>query len=150
MRRYGTYGEYIYRIAVPPGLGPISLSGDKAYVQRHWPQELAVLDIGDLRRPVEVDYVTREYFSHGLTFHGDIAYSRKWSKIEAHSVAEYGSLSQWAELDFVEQEGDSRIYKVYDPTPYVAPESNKLVLAGDHICAVMRDNLVVFEALQDD
>ncbi len=79
MRRHGTYGEYSYRIAVPPGLGPISLSGDKAYVQRHWPQELAVLDIGDLRRPVEVDYVAREYFSGGLTCLGDIAYSRKWS-----------------------------------------------------------------------
>ena len=144
------YDEHSYRIALPSGLGPISLSGDKAYVQRHWPQELAVLDIGDLRRPVEVEYVAREYFAGGLTFHGDIAYSRKWSKIEAHSLTGYGSLIQRAELDFVEKKGNSRIYKVYDPTPYVAPESNKIVLADDHVCAVMRDNLVVFEALQDD
>ncbi len=150
MRRYGTYGEYAYRIAVPPGLGPISLSGDKAYVQRHWPQELAVLDIGDLRRPVEVDYVAGEYFSSGLTFHGDIAYSWKWSKIEARSVLGYGALAELAELDFVEKKGNSRIYDSYDPAPYLASQSNKLVLADDHICAVMRDNLVVFEALQDD
>ena len=149
-RRYGTDGERIYRIAVPPGLGPISLSGDKAYVQRHWPQELAVLDIGDLRRPVEVDYVAREYFSGGLTFLGGIAYSRKWSKIEAHSMVGYGALAWLAELYFVEKEGDSRIYKPYDPDPYLAPESNNLILAGDHICAVMGNNLVIFEALQDD
>ena len=147
MRRYGTYGEYAYRIAVPPGLGPISLSGDKAYVQRHWPQELAVLDIGDLRRPVEVDHVAREYFSHGLTFHGDIAYSREWSRIEAYLVAEYGSLGSLAELDLVEKKG----YKSYDPAPYLASQSNNLVLADDHVCAILRrNNLVVFEALQDD
>ena len=150
MRRYGTYGEYSYRIAVPPGLGSISLSGDKAYVQRHWPQELAVLDIGDLRRPVEVDHITREYFSDGLTFHGDIAYSRKWSKIEAHSVTEYGSLIQRAELDFVEKKGNSRIYEPYDPAPYLASQPNNLVLADDHVCAILKNNLVVFEALQDD
>ena len=149
-RRYGTYGEYFYRIAVPPGLGPISLSGDKAYVQRHWPQELAVLDIGDLRRPVEVDYVAREYFSGGLTFLGDIAYSRKWSKIEARSVLGYGALAELAELDFVEKKGNSRIYDPYDPAPYLASQSNNLVLADDHICTVLRDNLVVFEALQED
>ena len=150
MRRYGTYGEYSYRIVVPPGLGPISLSGDKAYVQRHWPQELAVLDIGDLRRPVEVDYVAREYFSGGLTFLGDIAYSRKRSKIEARSVTGYGALAWLAELDLVEKKGNSRIYKPYDPAPYLASQSNNLILAGDYICAVLKNNLVVFEALQDD
>ena len=150
MRRYGTYGEYSYRIVVPPGLGPISLSGDKAYVQRHWPQELAVLDIGDLRRPVEVDYVAREYFSGGLTFLGDIAYSRKRSKIEARSVTGYGALAWLAELDLVEKKGNSRIYKPYDPAPYLASQSNNLILAGDHICAILKNNLVVFEALQDD
>ena len=150
MRRYGTYGEYSYRIAVPPGLGSISLSGDKAYVQRHWPQELAVLDIGDLRRPVEVDYVTREYFSGGLTFLGGIAYSRKWSKIEAHSVVGYGALAWLAELEFVEKKGNSRVYESYDPTPYLASQPNNLVLADDHVCAILKNNLVVFEALQDD
>lgn len=150
MRRYGTYGEYSYRIAVPPGLGSISLSGDKAYVQRHWPQELAVLDIGDLRRPVEVDHITREYFSGGLTFLGGIAYSRKWSKIEAHSVVGYGALAWLAELEFVEKKGNSRVYESYDPTPYLASQPNNLVLADDHVCAILKNNLVVFEALQDD
>ena len=99
---------------------------------------------------MEVDYVAREYFSGGLTFHGDIAYSRKGSKIEARSVVGYGALAELAELDLVEKKWNSRIYKSYDPAPYLASQSNNLVLAGDHICAVMRGNLVVFEALQDD
>ena len=29
-RQYGAYGENLYRIAVSPGLGPISLSGEKS------------------------------------------------------------------------------------------------------------------------
>ena len=143
--RYGTYGGSIYRIAVPSGLGPIWLSGDKAYVQRRWPEELAVLDIGDLRRPVEVGYVPDEYFPHGLVIHGDIAYDWSWGRW-AYSVTDYGDLRRLARLYF----RDSRTYKRYDPAPYLAPESNNLILAGDHVCAVMGNNLVVFEALQDD
>ena len=146
IRQYGTYGERIYRIAVPSGLGPISLSGAKAYVQRRWPEELAVLDIGDLRQPVEVDYVPDEYFSRGLTIHGDIAYDWGWHRIDAYSVTDYGALFRRARLS----SGDSRTHKHYDPTPYLAPESNNLILAGDHICAVLKNNLVIFEVLQDD
>ena len=43
-----------------------------------------------------------------------------------------------------------RVHKPYDPTPYLAPESNNLILADDHICAILKNNLVVFEALQDN
>ena len=150
MRQYGTYGENIYQIAVqiavPSGLGPISLSGAKAYVQRHWPEELAVLDIGDLRRPVEVDYVPDEYFSRGLTILGDIAYDWGWHGINAYSVTDYGALLLRAKLLFE----DSRTYKHYDLAPYLSPESNNLILAGDHVCAILKNNFVVFEALQDD
>ena len=144
MRQYGTY-ELIYRIAVPSGLGPIWLSGDKAYVQRRWPEELAVLDIGDLRRPVEVDYVPDEHFPRGLVIHGDIAYAWRWV-IDAYSVTDYGALRRRARLDF----RDPRTYKRYDPAPYLASESYNLILAGDHICTIIGNNLVVFEALQDD
>ena len=141
------YGENIYQIAVPPGLGPISLNGDKAYVQRYWPEELAVLDIGDLRQPVEVDYVPNEYFPLGLVIHGDIAYDRGWHGIDAYSVTDYGALFRRARLS----SGDSRTHKHYAPTPspYLVPESNNLILAGDHICAILKNNLVVFEAQQD-
>ncbi len=62
----------------------------------------------------------------------------------------YGALAWLAGLEFVEKKGNSRVYESYDPAPYLASQSNNLVLAGDHVCAVMRNNLVVFEALQDD
>ena len=157
MRQYGTHGEHIYRIPVPPGLGPISLSGDKAYVQRYWPQELAVLDIGDLRRPVEVDYVPNEFFPSGLTMDGDWAYALIRNRIRAYAVAKYGALWRRETLGLAEEEKGPRIpnfidrsrFLPADPIPQV-PASNDLILAGDHICAILRKDFVVFEALQDD
>ena len=162
-------GEYFYRIAAPPGLGPISLSGDKAYVQRYWPEELAVLDIADLRRPVEVDYVPNESFSSGLTMDGDFAYALRWNGIGAYAVARYGALWRRETLGLMdEEEGrrmpdvmsaisdtsiisytDRQIVQVIDiPMHYKARHTP--ILAGDYICAILRNNLVVFEALQDD
>ena len=145
MRQHGPDGEHIYRIAVPPGLGPISLSGDKAYIQRYWPRELAVLDIADLRRPVEVDYVPNKYFSSGLAMDGDFAYALRPNGIGAYAVAGYGALWRRKTLSFVEEKVRWSIYNPSEMKPYLAP-----ILAGDHICAVMRNNLVVFEALEDD
>ena len=141
----GTHGEDTYRVAVPPGLGPISLSGDKAYVQRYWPRELAVLDIADLRRPVEVDYVPNEFFASGLTMDGHFAYALRPNGIGAYAVAEYGALWRRETLGFAEEKGRWSIYDPSDMKPHLAP-----ILAGDRICAIMRNNLVVFEALQDD
>ena len=169
MRKQTPDGGPFYRIAAPPGLGPISLSGDKAYVQRYWPEELAVLDIADLRRPVEVDYVPNESFSSGLTMDGDFAYALRWNGIGAYAVAWYGALWRRETLGLVdEEEGrripdvmsaisdtsiisytDRQIVKVIDiPMHYKAHDTP--ILAGDYICAILRNNLVVFEALQDD
>ena len=169
MRKRTPDGESFYRIAAPPGLGPISLSGDKAYVQRYWPEELAVLDIADLRRPVEVDYIPNESFSSGLTMDGDFAYALRWNGIGAYAVARYGALWRRETLGLAdEEEGrripdimsaiadtsiisytDREIVKVVDiPMHYEARHIP--ILVGDYICAVLKNNLVVFEALQDD
>ena len=164
MRQYGTQGEHIYRIPVPPGLGPISLSGAKAYVQRYWPQELAVLDISDLRRPVEVDYVPSEFFPSGLTMDGDFAYALRWNGIGAYAVAGYGALWKRKTLGLGDEDEGRRMLdmldimsKIADPSTGGSPDipmSYKarriLISEDDHICAVLRNNLVVFEALQDD
>ena len=43
---------------------------------------------------------------------------------------------------------DRQVVQVIDTMHYKARHT--LVLAGDYICAILRNNLVVFEALQDD
>ena len=169
MRKRTPDGESFYRIAAPPGLGPISLSGDKAYVQRYWPEELAVLDIADLRRPVEVDYIPNESFSSELTMDGDFAYALRWNGIGAYAVARYGALWRRETLGLADEEEGRRIPNIMSAIAdtsiisYTGREIVKVVdipmhyearhtpiLAGDYICAVLKNNLVVFEALQDD
>ena len=63
-----------YWISVPPALGPVALVGDKAYVSRYWPRELAVLDISDPWRPVEI----------GLPASGN--HTPNWSREENSSI----------------------------------------------------------------
>ena len=169
MRQQTPDGESFYRIAAPPALGPISLSGDKAYVQRYWPEELAVLDIADLRRPVEVDYVPNESFYSGLTMDGDFAYGLRWNGIGAYAVAGYGDLLRRETLGLADEEKGRRIPGIMSAiadTSIISYTDRQIVqvvdiprrykmrhapiLAGDHICAILRNNLVVFEALQDD
>ena len=169
MRHQTPAGESFYRIAAPPALGPISLSGDKAYIQRYWPEELAVLDIADLRRPVEVDYVPNESFASGLTMDGDFAYGLEWNGIGAYAVAEYGALWKRETLGLAEEDESRRIPGIMSAiadTSIISYTDRQIVqvidiprrykmrhapiLAGDHICAILRNNLVVFEALKDD
>ena len=169
MRHQTPAGESFYRIAAPPALGPISLSGDKAYIQRYWPEELAVLDIADLRRPVEVDYVPNESFYSGLTMDGDFAYGLRWNGIGAYDVARYGALWKRETLGLAEEDESRRIpgiMSAISDTSIISYTDRQIVqvidiprrykmrhapiLAGDHICAILRNNLVVFEALRDD
>ena len=150
-------GKRFYRIAAPPALGPISLSGDRAYIQRYWPEELAVLDISDLRRPVEVDYVPNESFSSGLTMDGDFAYALRWNGIGAYAVAWYGDLLRRETLGLVEEEEGRRIpgiISAISDTSIISYTDRQIVqvidiprryemrhapiLAGDYICAILK------------
>ena len=88
-------------ISVPPALGPVALAGDKAYVPRFWPRELAVLDISDPRRPVEVGYLRGESPSQ-LVKRGKLVHSlAPWGGIRAYSVDQDGTLltpTRWRRL----------------------------------------------------
>ena len=68
-----------------------------------------MLDIADLRRPVEVDYVPNESFSSGLTMDGDFAYALRWNGIGAYAVARYGALWRRETLGLVDEEEGRRI-----------------------------------------
>ncbi len=170
MRGWRIDGERIYRIAAPEGLGPITLGGDRAYVQRHWPVELAVVDISDPRRPVEVDYIPGGSFYRGLTMDGDFAYAPVWKRIEVYAVTGYGDMRRRETLGFADEEKDPLIsallggvsntdqilniddhMRVAFGNHFVRDRvHNNIIPAGDHIYAVLKNNLVVFKALQGD
>ena len=160
MYQRGADGERIYRVAAPPRLGSVTQGGDRAYVQRDWPRELAVVDISDPRQPVEIDYIPRESFRRGLTMDGDFAYALEFEGIQAYTVTGYGALLQREKLRLEDPDDVPRIPNVPRDRISVSVkhlewsvkhlESYRLILAGDHIYAVLNDNLVVFEALPGD
>ena len=142
-----TDGLRRYQVSPPPGLSSVTLGGDRAYVERHLPRELAVVDISDPRRPVEVDYIPRGYFPGGLkTMDGDFAYDLGWKKIGVYALTGYGAFSRRETLGLADQDEVSRIVGK-PPKSYLSYRvHNNIIPAGDYIYAVLNDNLVVFEA----
>ena len=153
-----TGGERIYQVDLPPGLGSVTLGGDRAYIRRYLPRELAVVDISDLRRPVEVDYIPRRLFRHGLTMDEDFAYAHlNRKRIGVYALTGYGTFSRrkilgLADRDKEEVDGwrtlNDMLLRYRSPKSYRV--QNNIIPAGDHIYAVLKDNLndnlVIFQA----
>ncbi len=163
MREWTPEGEHdFFRIARPLGLGPISVDGNRAYVQRHRPQELAVLDISDPRHPVEIEYILGRF--PRLTIDGDFAFGRAWDEIWSYAMTRYGAQQRRERLGFQEPANLPNVIRSHSFVgpgqmrmtfgahlfPYNYRGRHSLILAGDHICAVMKNHLVIFETPQND
>ena len=123
-----------YWISVPPALGPVALAGDKAYVSRYWPRELAVYDISDPRRPVEMGYLRRKSHSQ-LVKRGELVHSLEpWGGIRAFAVEPDGTL--------LARNGFRRLR--LGSGPYRLPRPRALVPAEDHLCAIADSSLAIF------
>ena len=130
-----------YWIPVPPALGPVALAGDKAYVPRFWPQELAVLDISDPRRPVEVGSLPGRYPT----------------QLEGELV---GSLAPWGFVQtfIANQDGTSLVRTRFrrwllgsaPGWPTGGPSARALVAAEDHLCAIADSSLAIFRIPRPD
>ncbi len=122
--------QWIY---VPQALGAVSLVGDKAFSLRHWPRELAVVDISDPRRPMEVDHlplprhsqlIEEETVSLSVTTSGRDGVGR-------YSVARTG-------LQLGGQAGHGELDTLSFPRADVFP-------VDDHLCTILYNNLGIFE-----
>ena len=121
-------------ISVPPALGPVALVGDMAYVSRFWPRELAVLDISDLRRPVEVGHVRGRSPSQ-LVQKGELVHSLEpWGGIWTYGVDQDGAL--------LDRRG-FRYLLLGDP-------AKALIAADDHLCAIADSSLSIFRIPHPD
>ena len=131
--------QWIY---VPQALGTVSLNGDKAYVLRHWPRELAVIDIGDPQRPMEVDYVRLPRWI------AETSSGRAYQLIQEETVsmsvtisgrddAGRGSVPRtWLQLGG--QRGQGEPVTLSFPKAEVFP-------VDDHLCTILHNNLAIFE-----
>ncbi len=127
-------------ISFPPALGPVALAGNKAYVPRFWPRELAVLDISDPRRPVEVGYLRGKSPSQ-LVKRGRLVHSlTPWGGIRAYSVDQDGTLLTPTRFRRL-QLGDG---------PNRRPRAKGLVPVDDHLCAIADSSLAIFRIPHPD
>ncbi len=142
-----------HRIPVPRALGPISLVGERAYVPRYRPRELAVLDIGDPRRPVEVDHLPWRSDTQ-LIQDGEVVYALSrtlatWpdGHIEVYGVDQNGTVLSWSRprkrLQLLDETGE--------PAPISSRTANTLIPVDDHFCTVIDFyNLAIFKAPRVD
>ena len=129
-----------FRISVPRALGPVALAGDKAYVPRYWPRELAVLDISDPRRPVEVGYLRGKSPSQ-LVRRGQLVHALSPpGVIRAYAVEQDGTLRARSRFRRLELGGG----------PNRLPPAKALVPVDDHLCAIADSSLAIFKIPQID
>ena len=139
-----------YWIFVPPALGPVALGGDKAYVSRFSPRELAVLDVSDPRHPVEVGHLRGESHSQ-LLQEGELVHSlTPWGGIRTYGVGQDGTLhartrSRRLQLGVTLSHGWT--------SKELVPKALEPVdghLLDDHLCAIADSSLAIFRIPQPD
>ena len=121
-------------ISVPPALGPVALVGDKAYVSRFWPRELAVLDISDPRRPAEVGHL-REGSPSQLVQRGELVHSLEpWGGIWTYSVDQDGALLDRTGFRYL----------------LLGDTAKAMIPVEDHLCAIADSSLSIFRIPHPD
>ena len=81
----------------PPALGPLAVGNERVYVERHLPREIAVLDISDPRKPLEVDYIPWTHLPRRMTVVGASAYAMHGGDIKTYAKTSYGTYSSAGE-----------------------------------------------------
>ena len=134
-----------YVVPAPPGLGPLSVGNSRAYIERHFPREIAVVDISDPRNPVEVDYIPWTHLPRRMNVSGEAAYSQIGGAIQSYSKTVYGAFSRREILV-----GNYEEYLRYDDYRYRESQIEQsardmFFLTCEHIYALLNNRLAIFE-----
>ena len=134
-----------YVVPAPPGLGPLTVGNNRAYIERHFPREIAVVDISDPRNPVEVDYIPWTHLPRNMTVVEKSAYALIPGAIQTYVETAYGAFARRMKLV-----GDYKEYLRYDHYSYRETRTEQtardmFVVAVDHIYALLDNHLAIFE-----
>ncbi|NKB68854.1 MAG: hypothetical protein GKR89_17450 [Candidatus Latescibacteria bacterium] len=117
----------------------LMLDGDRVYLRRSWPEEVAVLDIANVRTPVEVRPVLWAYgYNRDAQTDGAYIYDKDWSELDIYRIAAGGAtlkLGEWGLTD--EQEMGETSYA-------------QVILTDEFICTLLSNNLAFFPSLGGD
>lgn len=136
----------LYTASAPPALGPITIGNGRAFIERHLPREIAVVDISDPRKPVEIDYIPWTRLPRQFTVEGESAYALTVGAIQTYVMTAYGTFSRRMKLGLSEFEGHPRNFDVFDmKNQGVDPRRDMFIPQGDHIYALLNNHLAIFE-----
>ena len=140
------HGKQAYTRAAPPGLGPLTIGNDRAYIERHLPREIAIVDISDPRKPVEVDYLPWTRLPTLMKIEGKSAYALRGGAVQTYSKTVYGAYKRMETLGlnkrFTYRLGPSILRS--DPRGAVRGR-DMFILRGNYIYALLNNNLAIFE-----
>lgn len=142
------HGKHAYAHAAPSGLGPLTVEDDRAYVERPLPREIAIVDISDPGKPVEVDYLPWTRLPTLMKIEGESAYALRGESVQTYSKTVYGAYKRRETLGlktrFTYRLGPG-IFRS-DPRAGGAPRGRDMFIpAGDHIYALLDNHLAIFE-----
>lgn len=145
-RFFESRGLQSHMIAAPPGLGPLTIGNDRAYIERHLPREIAILDISDPRKPVEVDYLPWTGLPRLMMIEGETAYALRGAAVQTYSKTIYGAYKRKERLGL-----DRRLTYRFGAgvwgsnTQQAARGRDMFIPQGDHIYALLNNHLAIFE-----
>ena len=134
-----------YMFAAPPGLGPLTVGNDRAYIERYPPLEIAVVDISDPRKPVEVDYIPWTHLPRRMTISGESAYALNGEAIQTYVKTGYGAFSRREKLvrDYEEYLRNNGNFPRETRISHLARDM--FIPVGEHIYALLNNELAIFE-----
>lgn len=145
-RMMQTHGKQAYTRAAPSGLGPLAVEDDRAYVERPLPREIAIVDISDPRKPVEVDYLPWTRLPTLMKIEGESAYALRNESVQTYSKTVYGAYKRREILGLYRRFAYRLGPGILGSDPRDAPRGREMfILAGDHIYALLNNHLAIFE-----
>ncbi len=145
-RFFESRGLQSYMIAAPPGLGPLTVTKDRVYIERHLPREIAIMDISDPRKPIEVDYLPWTRLPTMMIIDGESAYALIGNAVQTYARTVYGAYKRKETLGLSDRFRYRLSRSFFESTSEDTPRGRDMfIVAGEHIYAILKNHLAIFE-----
>ena len=139
-------GIQVLASAAPPGLGPLTVGNNTVYIERHLPREIAIVDVSDPRKPLEVDYLPWTRLPELMMIEGESAYALRGEAVQTYARTIYGAYARKETLGLSDRFRYRLRTRTFEHTSKDTPRGrNMFIVADDHIYAVLNNHLAIFE-----
>ena len=139
-------GIQVLASAAPPGLGPLTVGNNTVYIERHLPREIAIVDVSDPRKPLEVDYLPWTRLPKLMMIEGESAYALRGEAVQTYARTIYGAYARKETLGLSDRFRYRLRTRTFEHTSKDTPRGRYMfIVADDHIYAVLNNHLAIFE-----